>query len=59
MMCIMCMHTGLNMHRAVISLILVGMLMTLQLFQVSSLPPDFFRVGCIFKIFTVTVIVSK
>jgi len=35
------------MHRAIISLVLVGMLVALQLFQVSSLPPDFFRVGCV------------
>jgi len=44
-------YTGLEMHhRAVMSLLLIGTLMSLQLFQVSSLPPDFFRVGYVIRL---------
>ena len=41
-------YAGLNMHRAVISLMVIGMLVAQQLVQVSPLPPDFFRVGCVY-----------
>ena len=46
-----CIDTAINMHRAVMSLMMVAMLVTLQLFEVSSLPPDFFRVGCVVQRF--------